>query len=78
MNYQSPDMYDRLKLLQQYRHIVIVGFSADQYRRQPLNELKSPLIGAGDAGPSLLRRDIDSDAGTNLRLPLDPHRSETV
>jgi erythromycin esterase-like protein len=53
-------------------------FSADQYRRQPLNELKSPLIGAGDAGPSLLRRDIDSDAGTNLRLPLDPHRSETV
>jgi predicted CoA-binding protein len=32
MNYQSPDMYDRLKLLQQYRHIAIVGFSADQYR----------------------------------------------
>jgi hypothetical protein len=26
----------------------------------------------------LLRRDIDSDAGTNQRLPLDPHRSETV
>src|SRR5437667_1148060 len=32
MNYQSPDMYDRLKLLQQYRHIAIVGVSADQYR----------------------------------------------
>jgi uncharacterized protein len=32
MNYQSPDMYDRLKLLQQYRHIAIVGISADQYR----------------------------------------------
>ena len=32
MNYHSPDMYDRLKLLQQYRHIAIVGISADQYR----------------------------------------------
>lgn len=32
MNYQMPDMYDRLKLLQQYRHIAIVGISADQYR----------------------------------------------
>src|SRR5260370_39123730 len=32
MNNQSPDMYDCLKLLQQYRHIAIVGFSADQYR----------------------------------------------
>ena len=32
MNYQSPDMYDRLKLLQQYRHIAIVGISVDQYR----------------------------------------------
>src|SRR5229473_3243136 len=32
MNNQSPDMYDRLKLLQQYRHIAIVGISADQYR----------------------------------------------
>ena len=32
MNYQSPDMYDRLKLLQQYRHIAIVGISSDQYR----------------------------------------------
>ncbi len=27
-----PDMYDRLKLLQQYRHVAIVGISADQYR----------------------------------------------
>lgn len=27
-----PDMYDRLKLIQQYRHIAIVGLSADQYR----------------------------------------------
>ena len=27
-----PDMYARLKLLQQYRHIAIVGLSADQYR----------------------------------------------
>jgi len=32
MNKQSPDMYDRLTLLQQYRHIAIVGISADQYR----------------------------------------------
>jgi predicted CoA-binding protein len=32
MNNQSPDMYDRLTLLQQYRHIAIVGISADQYR----------------------------------------------
>jgi uncharacterized protein len=31
-NHQIPDMYDRLKLLQQYRHIAIVGISADQYR----------------------------------------------
>lgn len=27
-----PDMYERLKLLQQYHHIAIVGISADQYR----------------------------------------------
>jgi predicted CoA-binding protein len=32
MNNQTPDMYDRLTLLQQYRHIAIVGISADQYR----------------------------------------------
>ena len=32
MNYQSPDMYDRLRLLQQYKHIAIVGISADPYR----------------------------------------------
>jgi predicted CoA-binding protein len=29
---QTPDMYERLKLLQQYRHIAVVGISADQYR----------------------------------------------
>jgi len=28
----TPDMYDRLQLLQQYRRIAIVGISADQYR----------------------------------------------
>src|SRR2546429_1278452 len=28
----APDMYDRLQLLQQYRHVAIVGISADQYR----------------------------------------------
>ncbi len=27
-----PDMYDRLEILQQYRHIAIVGVSADPYR----------------------------------------------
>ena len=27
-----PDMYERLKILQQYRHVAIVGISADQYR----------------------------------------------
>jgi uncharacterized protein len=27
-----PDMYARLKLIRQYRHIAIVGLSADQYR----------------------------------------------
>jgi len=32
MNKQSPDMYGRLTLLQLYRHIAIVGISADQYR----------------------------------------------
>lgn len=28
----TPDMYDRLRLLQQYRHVAIVGVSADPYR----------------------------------------------
>ena len=28
----TPDMYDRIQLLQQYRHIAIVGISADPYR----------------------------------------------
>ena len=32
MNKLSPDMYDRLRLLQQYKHIAIVGVSADPYR----------------------------------------------
>src|SRR5205085_5420560 len=32
MNHTRPDMYDRLQFLQQYRHIAIVGISADQYR----------------------------------------------
>ena len=32
MNNLIPDMHDRLKFLQQYRHIAIVGISADQYR----------------------------------------------
>src|SRR5712692_167909 len=32
MNVTMPDMYERLKLLQQYRHVAIVGVSADQYR----------------------------------------------
>ncbi len=27
-----PDMYDRLELLRQYRHVAIVGVSADPYR----------------------------------------------
>jgi uncharacterized protein len=27
-----PDMYDRLKILQQYHHVAIVGVSADPYR----------------------------------------------
>src|SRR5947199_7181973 len=29
---KAPDMYDRLQLLQQYRHVAIVGISADPYR----------------------------------------------
>ena len=28
----APDMYDRLQLLQQYRHVAIVGVSTDPYR----------------------------------------------
>src|SRR2546421_659855 len=32
MNHAIPDMYDRLQFLQQYRHIAIVGISADPYR----------------------------------------------
>ncbi|GAC1487334.1 MAG: CoA-binding protein [Ktedonobacteraceae bacterium] len=31
-NNSTPDMFERLKLLQQYRHVAIVGVSADQYR----------------------------------------------
>src|SRR5438270_1272865 len=31
-----PDMYDRLQLLQQYRHVAIVGVSADPYRHSHL------------------------------------------
>src|SRR5947209_19217949 len=29
---KAPDMYDRLQLLQQYRHVAIVGISTDPYR----------------------------------------------
>ena len=32
MNNPNPDMHDRLKFLQQYHHIAVVGFSADPYR----------------------------------------------
>ncbi len=32
MTTNIPDMHDRLKLLQQYKHIAIVGVSADPYR----------------------------------------------
>lgn len=28
----TPDMYDRLNILQRYRNVAIVGISADQYR----------------------------------------------
>lgn len=29
---ETPDMYDRLHILQHYRHVAIVGVSADPYR----------------------------------------------
>ena len=32
MKNSTPDMYDRLQLLQQHRHVAIVGISADPYR----------------------------------------------
>src|SRR5215468_9999444 len=32
MNITLPDMYDRLEILRQYRHVAIVGISSDQYR----------------------------------------------
>lgn len=32
MNITTPDMYDRLEILRQYRHVAMVGISADQYR----------------------------------------------
>lgn len=32
MNNISPDMYERLQLLQTYRNVAVVGISADQYR----------------------------------------------
>jgi uncharacterized protein len=31
-NLLIPDMHDRLKILQQYRHVAVVGVSADPYR----------------------------------------------
>jgi uncharacterized protein len=31
-NHLAPDMYERLKILQQYQHIAIVGISSDPYR----------------------------------------------
>lgn len=32
MTNTTPDMYDRLQFLQQYKHVAVVGVSADQYR----------------------------------------------
>src|SRR6266567_501993 len=32
MTLSTPDMYRRLQLLQRYRHVAIVGISADPYR----------------------------------------------
>ena len=32
MNNITPDMYERLQLLQTYRHVAVVGISADKYR----------------------------------------------
>ena len=32
MTTRTPDMYERLQLLQQYLHVAIVGISADPYR----------------------------------------------
>jgi len=32
MTLSTPDMYERLQLLQQYKHVAIVGVSADPYR----------------------------------------------
>ena len=32
MSTVTPDMYDRLKIIQQYRRVAIVGVSADPYR----------------------------------------------
>ena len=32
MKNTTPDMYDRLQLLQQFKHVAVVGLSADQYR----------------------------------------------
>lgn len=32
MSTTTPDMYDRLNIIQQYRHVAIVGVSADPYR----------------------------------------------
>ncbi len=32
MAISTPDMYDRLKIIQQYSHVAIVGISADPYR----------------------------------------------
>jgi len=81
MNYQSPDMYDRLRLLQQYRHIAIAGISADQYRPSHFVAIYLQaegydiiLINPSYAGQSLLGKRVYAslteakEAGENIEI----------
>src|SRR6184192_570320 len=61
----TPDMYERLKLLQQYHHIAIVGISADQYRPSHFVAIYMQaegyniiLINPGYAGQTLLGKRV--------------------
>ncbi len=61
----TPDMYERLNLLRQYRHIAIVGISADQYRPSHFVAIymlaegyDSILVNPSHAGQTILGRRV--------------------
>src|SRR5215472_674664 len=81
MNITIPDMYDRLEILRQYRHVAIVGISADQYRPSHFVAIYLQaegydiiLINPSYAGQSLLGKRVYAslteakEAGENIEI----------